>query len=95
MGHTIVGTVLYDILLAFLLMLLVRGVMSWVLALSSYRPSGVVAALLEIAYSVTDPVIRPLERVLPPVRLGGTALSLTYPIVWIATYVLMGVVEKL
>jgi YggT family protein len=94
-GHTVVGTVLYYVLLVFLLLLIVRGVMSWVLALSRYRPAGPVAALLEVAYSATDPVIRPLDRLLPPIRLGRTALSLSYPIVWITTIVLMQVVQRL
>lgn len=94
-GHTIVGTVLYYVLLAFLIMLLIRGIFSWVLALSSYRPSGGVAMALEIAYSTTDPVIRPLDRVLPPVRIGRSALSLSYPIIWIALLVLMSVVRRL
>jgi YggT family protein len=94
-GHTLVGVVLYDGLLVFLIMLVVRGIMSWVLAFSSYRPSGGVAIVLEIAYSITDPVMRPLERLIPPVRIGRSALSLTFPIVWIATLVLMGVVKRL
>ena len=95
MGHTVVGTVLYYVLLAFLILMLVRGVMSWVLAFSSYRPAGGMAAVLEVAYSATDPVIRPLDRVLPPIRIGRSAISLSYPIVWIATLILMQVVQKL
>ena len=89
------GQVLYDVLLAFLLLLIVRGIMSWVFALSRFRPTGVVAALMEIVYSLTDPVLRPLERLLPPVRLGGTALSLAYPVAWTATVVLMNVARQL
>jgi YggT family protein len=95
MGQTVVGTALYYVLLAFLILMLVRGVMSWVLAFSRYRPAGGMAAVLEVAYSATDPVIRPLDRILPPLRIGRSAISLSYPIVWIATLILMQVVRKL
>lgn len=86
---------LYYILLAFLVLLLIRGVMSWVFAFSRFRPAGGMAAALEIAYSATDPVLRPLERWIKPVRIGRTALSLAYPIAWITIIVLMQVVRGL
>ena len=86
---------LYFILLALLVLLLIRGVMSWVFAFSRFRPVGGVAAVLEIAYSATDPVLRPLERWIKPVRIGRTALSLAYPIAWITIIVLMQVVRGL
>ncbi|HEY5336113.1 MAG TPA: YggT family protein [Mycobacteriales bacterium] len=90
-----VGTALYLVLVVFLVLLLVRGVMSWVLAFSRYRPAGGVAAVLEVAYTATDPVLRPLERWIKPVRIGRAAISLSYPIAWITTIVLMQVVRGL
>lgn len=94
-GHTVVGTVLYYVLLVFLLSMVVRGILSWVLALSTYRPAGGVAMVCEVAFTITDPVIRPLDRALPPLRIGRSAISLSFPIIWLATIVLMGVVTRL
>ena len=40
--------------------------------------------LLEVVYSVTDPPIKALRRVIPPLRLGSVALDLSFLIVIIA-----------
>ena len=47
--------------------------------------------LLEVVYSVTDPPIKALRRVIPPLRLGSFALDLSFLIVMIAAYVLLRV----
>lgn len=63
--------------------------------LSSYRPTGAMAAMFELIFTATDPVLRPLDRVLPPVRIGRTAISLSFPVVFIAVSLLMGVAGSL
>jgi YggT family protein len=45
--------------------------------------------LLEIVYSVTDPPIKALRKVIPPLRLGNFALDLSFIIVMIVAYVLL------
>ena len=55
------------------------------------EPGGPVLVLLEVVYSVTDPPIKALRRVIPPLRLGGVALDLSFIIVIIAAYVLLRV----
>jgi YggT family protein len=47
--------------------------------------------LLEIVYSITDPPIRALRRVIPPLRIGSIALDLSFLIVIISAYVLLRV----
>ena len=37
--------------------------------------------LLEVVYSITDPPIKALRRVIPPLRLGNVALDLSFLIV--------------
>ena len=46
-------------------------------------PHGVLLVLLEIVYSVTDPPIKALRRVIPPLRLGNVALDLSFLLVLI------------
>jgi YggT family protein len=53
------------------------------------------AAMFELIFTATDPVLRPLDRVLPPVRIGRTAISLSFPVVFIAVSLLMGVAGSL
>ncbi len=81
-------------LLVFLLFLVFRLVMEYVFLLArSYRPTGLVAAALELAYSVTDPPLKMLRRVIPPLRIGQVSLDLGFIILFIAVRILMSVVD--
>ena len=86
----IVFDVLYYALLAFFLLLIFRLVMEYVFMFArSYRPAGVVAALLEVCYTVTDPPLNALRRVIPPLRVGGISLDLGFLVLIILVQVLM------
>lgn len=52
-----------------------------------WRPSGVILMLAEFLYSVTDPPLRVLRRVLPPLRLGTMYLDLSYLVLFLGIYV--------
>ena len=74
---SVVATVVVYVLYVFLLMLFVRLIMGYVFMFSpSYRASGVVAVLLEVVYTVTDPPLKALRRVLPPLRIGRVSFEL-------------------
>ena len=71
-------------------LLIVRFVMDWVMLLSrSYRPAGAVAAALELAYSVTDPPLKALRRVIPPLPLGRMSFDLSFLVLWVASGILI------
>ena len=89
----VVADVIYFVLLVFLLLLIFRLIMEYVFLLArSYRPSGLVAAALELAYSVTDPPLKALRRIIPPLRIGQVSLDLGFIILFIVVRILMGVV---
>ena len=89
----VVADVVYFALLVFLLLLIFRLIMEYVFLLArSYRPAGLVAAALELAYSVTDPPLKALRRVIPPLRIGQVSLDLGFIILFIVVRILMGVV---
>jgi len=78
---------------AYLVLFFIRMIMSWVFAFApNYRASGVVAAALEVAYTLTDPPLRLLRRVIPPLRIGNFALDLGFIVVIVVLYVLAGAV---
>ena len=84
------GTVIYVVLWIFLALLWVRFVVDWVQVFArSWRPRGVLLVALEGVYTVTDPPINALRRVIPPLRLGSVALDLSFLIVMLATYLLL------
>jgi len=86
----VVGQVLHFALWCFIALLWVRFVVDWVQVFArSWSPSGFLLVLLEIVYSATDPPIKALRRVIPPVRLGTIALDLSFIIVMISAYVLL------
>jgi YggT family protein len=87
--------VVLGLLYLFLLLMIIRFVADWVQLLArSWRPHGLVAAGLEIVYSATDPPIRALRRVLPPLRLGSVALDLSFMVIFIAVIVLINVLTQ-
>ena len=90
---SVVADVVFFALLVFLLLLIFRLIMEYVFLLArSYRPAGLVAAALELAYSVTDPPLKALRRVIPPLRIGQVSLDLGFIILFIVVRILMGVV---
>ncbi|MEQ6901674.1 YggT family protein [Nocardioides sp. YIM 152588] len=89
---TTVGWIIEGILFAFIGLLWVRFITDWVLAFArSWEPSGVVLVLLESAFTVTDPPVKALRRVIKPIRIGNFALDLSFILVMIAAYVLLAV----
>jgi len=92
---SLAGQVLEGLLFAFILLLWIRLVMGIVQGFArSWHPHGPVLVVLEAVFSLTDPPVRLVRRVLPPLRLGGVALDLSVGLVLIAAYVLQAVVRS-
>ena len=88
----VVGQILHGLLWAFIALLWIRFVVDWVQVFArSWAPSGPLLVVLEVVYSVTDPPIKALRRVIPPIRLGSVALDLSFIIVLVAAYILLSV----
>jgi YggT family protein len=91
-----VASVLVFLLYAFLVLLFFRLIMEYVFMFArSFRPSGFLAVVLELCYTVTDPPLRALRRVIPPLRVGGVSLDLGFMVLVILVYVLISVVGPL
>ncbi len=92
---SLVGVVLYALIWFFIVLLWVRFVVDWVQVFArSWTPRGPLLVLLEVVYTVTDPPIKALRRVIPPLRLGSIALDLSFLIVLVGAYVLLTVVQR-
>ena len=90
----ILAAIALYVLYVFLALLFVRFIVGWVMVFArEWRPSGVVAAVLEVAYSATDPPLKALRRVLPPLRLGSFSVDLAFIVVLFVTYALIAVVQ--
>ena len=88
----IVGSIIHVLLFVFIALLWIRFIVDWVQVFArSWSPRGVLLVILEVVYSVTDPPIKALRRVIPPLRIGNFALDLSFLIVLVAAYVLLRV----
>ena len=82
--------VLYWVLFVFWLFLTARVVVELVRAFSrEWRPAGGVAVTLETIYTVTDPPVRLIRRVIPTVRIGGVGLDLSIMVLLLVVFILM------
>jgi YggT family protein len=85
-----VRLVLYWVLFVFWLFLTARVVVELVRAFSrEWRPAGGVAVTLETIYTVTDPPVRLLRRLIPMVRIGGVGLDLSIMVLLLVVFILM------
>jgi YggT family protein len=85
-----VGSVIEIVLWVFIALLWIRFIVDWVQIFArAWVPRGVMLVLLEGVYSTTDPPIKALRRVIPPLRIGSISLDLSFLIVMIAAYVLL------
>lgn len=85
--------VLYLLVYLFLLLLLARFVLGAVLQFGRrWQPGRVAAAGLETVWSVTDPPLKALRRVIPPLRIGTVSIDLASLVLLVILFVLMAIV---
>jgi YggT family protein len=78
------GVTLVYILTIFMVLLIARLVMDYVFMFArSYQPRGVAVVALEVLYSITDPPLKFLRRFIPPLRLGGVSLDLSFLVLFV------------
>ncbi|ARF54887.1 YggT family protein [Streptomyces gilvosporeus] len=92
---SVFGQVIYIALYCFLIVLIFRLVMDYVFQFArSWQPGKAMVVILEATYTVTDPPLKLLRRVIPPLRLGGVALDLSFFVLMIIVYILITVVRS-
>jgi YggT family protein len=88
----ITGLVISLVLYVFLMILFARMILSWVpVLIRDWQPRGPVLVAAEIVYSITDPPLRLLRKVLRPVRVGNMMLDLAFIGLIIVIYILRAV----
>jgi len=72
----------------YLIAIFIRILLSWF----PLDPNGFMATIGGFLYMITDPVLVPLRRVIPPLRLGNVALDLSAVIAIIGLNILLTVI---
>ena len=67
------------ILNLYVLVIIARVIFSWV----RVTPGTPVASIYSVIYNLTEPILGPLRRVIPPMRMGAAALDLSPIIVFV------------
>ena len=95
MSPSPVGQVLILVLWLFLILLIARLVLDYVQMFArSWRPRGPMLVVAEVIYTITDPPLRALRKVIPPLKVGSVSIDLSFLVlfvlvnigIWLAGY---------
>ncbi len=76
--------------------LICRLVLDWVQALArDWRPNGPVLVLAEAVYTVTDPPLKFLRRLIPPLSLGTIRLDLAFLVLMLAVSLTLSFLQRI
>lgn len=93
---SIIFVLLYLVLMLFQLALIIRIVFDVVQTFArQWRPRGVALVAASGIYAVTDPPLKGLRRMIPPLRIGGFSLDLAFLVLFIVTSIALAIVAGL
>jgi YggT family protein len=75
---------------AYVIVLVARALLSWV----PVRPGSPITGITRVLDRITEPVLRPVRRVLPPIRAGGMGIDLSIIIVIVVAEILVSVLRR-
>jgi YggT family protein len=79
------ASILIQILGLFKLALFARIIIDYIRMFArNWRPNAIFLAIFEFIYSITDRPMRFVQRFVPPLRIGGVALDLSFIVLLIA-----------
>lgn len=89
---SIVATLVYIALMLFFVLMWARFILDLVRTFArNWRPRGAALVAAEAVYTVTDPPVKAVRRVVPPLRIGNASLDFAWSIVMLAVLILISV----
>lgn len=87
-----IAAILIWLIDAFRVVLLARVILDWIRTYNPrFSPKGILLVLAELAYTLTDWAIKPLARLIKPIKVGGGYLDLSI----LALFVLLIILDTL
>jgi YggT family protein len=78
------------IVFLFFVTLIGRLVLDWIQVFArDWRPQGPILVVAEAVYTITDPPLKALRRVIPPLRLGQLQVDLAFTVLFVLTVLVM------
>lgn len=91
---SLIGIVLLIVLRIYTLLLIARLITEMIQSFSKqFRPPRWYAMLMEPVFMATDPPVRALRRVIPPLQTGGVALDISVIVLFILLSILQLIVR--
>lgn len=76
----------------YLMVVFGRLILDWIRVFArDWRPRGVVLVIAEAVYTLTDPPLNALRKVIPPLRLGGASIDLGFLVLVLGLYLLLAI----
>ena len=89
----VVGSIIHVILFVFIALMWVRFIVDWVMVFArQWQPTGPLLVVLEVVYSITDPPLKAIRKVIPPLRLGGVQLDLAFLVLILGVSILLRII---
>lgn len=90
-----IASIAATVLWLYILVLLARFVFDLVQMFSrEWTPKGPVLVVAETVYTLTDPPLNAIRRVIPPLRIGGVGLDLSFIILLILLQLAIAVLSR-
>lgn len=91
----IIRSLVVWVLQIFLLALFARVIFDYIRMFTpQWRPRGIVLALAELVYGITDPVMKFVRRFIPTLRIGPVALDISFILIFIGVQLLISLVRQ-
>ncbi|MEY3677635.1 MAG: hypothetical protein RL351_862 [Actinomycetota bacterium] len=89
----LVAVILWWLLQAYFFALVARLFIDLALSVNpSWRPAGLILPIVEIVMTITDPALKVMRRIIPPIRLGVIQLDLGWTVLVFAIFFLQRLV---
>lgn len=76
----------------YLMVVFGRLILDWIRVFArDWRPRGVMLVIAEAVYTLTDPPLNALRKVIPPLRLGGASIDLGFLVLVLALYLVLAI----
>ncbi|KGN40237.1 YggT family protein [Knoellia aerolata] len=76
----------------YLMVVFGRLILDWIRVFArDWRPRGVMLVIAEAIYTLTDPPLNALRKVIPPIRLGAASIDLGFLVLVLGLYLLLAI----
>ena len=93
---SVIAAVAYYVITLFMFAMWARFILDLVVVFArGWRPTGVGLVLSEFVFTITDPPIKSVRKVVPMIRIGNGALDLSWMLVMLACIILTSILNPL